>query len=231
MIDENTNNQLENQLNHLQSQNPQPQINSTVPTQAEILEFIKFTRCTALATDRLVHSILQMSSKLEEEGILNSGRTSRLDRDKKLRSIKSKLQKSESEIDEMMKLIPNHPDADMMINSLFKGIKSFINNNTDGLNNPTPDNTSTNNEDNQQQKIDSNNEIEYFNSNTDDSIITYIIEFNQDLKNIIDEMKQVYKSNKLENYKFYEYCALPFLFIFSRNMRLPLPSNIIYQFI
>lgn len=159
MIDENTNNQLENQLNHLQSQNPQPQINSTVPTQAEILEFIKFTRCTALATDRLVHSILQMSSKLEEEGILNSGRTSRLDRDKKLRSIKSKLQKSESEIDEMMKLIPNHPDADMMINSLFKGIKSFINNNTDGLNNPTPDNTSTNNEDNQQQKIDSNNEI------------------------------------------------------------------------
>lgn len=52
-------------------------------------------------------------------------------------------------------------------------------------------------------EIDSNNEIEYFNSNTDDSIITYIIEFNQDLKNIIDEMKQVYKSNKLENYKFY----------------------------
>lgn len=80
-------------------------------------------------------------------------------------------------------------------------------------------------------EIDLKCEIEYFNYNTDEAIITYIVDFNQDIQSIENEMKQIYENYKLENYKFYEYCAAPFLFITSRNMRLPLPSNIIYKYL
>lgn len=97
-----------------------------MPSQAERMAFVKFARYTALVADRLAGAMLQMTAKLEDEGILKCGRSSRLERDKKLRLYAMKIHKSDSDISDMMKLIPDHPDAEKLISSLFKGVRNIV---------------------------------------------------------------------------------------------------------
>lgn len=105
---------------------PQQIINAPAPSQAECMAFVKFARYTALAADRLAGALLQMTARLEDEGILKCGRSSRLERDKKLRLYAMNIHKSDSDINDMMKLIPNHPDAEKLINSLFRGVRNIV---------------------------------------------------------------------------------------------------------
>lgn len=107
---------------------PQQTINAPAPSQAECMAFVKFARYTALAADRLAGALLQMTARLEDEGILKCGRSSRLERDKKLRLYAMNIHKSDSDINDMMKLIPNHPDAEKLINSLFRGVRNIVSN-------------------------------------------------------------------------------------------------------
>lgn len=149
-MNEKTPEQKENESQtQLQELNQQQQSSANL-TQAEMMEFVKLTRYTSLASGRLTESLIKMTSKLEDEGYLKCDRSSRLNRDKKLRSYTVKLQKSDAEISNMMKLIPNHPDGEKLIQSLFKGIKNI---------NTTIENTNSSlNENDRQQTI--NNEIE-----------------------------------------------------------------------
>ncbi|KAK8878682.1 hypothetical protein M9Y10_005462 [Tritrichomonas musculus] len=122
-----------------QQQQQLPVQNIPTPSQAECMAYVKFARYTALAADRLAEALLQMTAKLEDEGILKCGRSSRINRDKKLRLYAINIQKTNTEINDMMKLIPSHPDSEKLISSLFKGIKNFPSN-IGGLNNLSEEN-------------------------------------------------------------------------------------------
>ncbi|OHT00676.1 hypothetical protein TRFO_32589 [Tritrichomonas foetus] len=99
--------------------------NQQTTSQAECLAFVKFARYAALTADRLAGALLQMTMKLEDEGILKPGRPSRLERDKKIRAYGIQVQKTDDEIAEMMKLIPNHPDSEKLIQTLFRDMKTI----------------------------------------------------------------------------------------------------------
>lgn len=104
-----------------QQANPPP----PPPTQSECMAFVSFARYTSLAADRLAGALLNMTTKLEDEGILKVDRPTRLKRDKKLRAFGLNIQKTDTEIQDMMKLIPNHPESEQLIRSLFLGVKEF----------------------------------------------------------------------------------------------------------
>lgn len=137
--------QSQSEQNQFQQQPQQSQQSTNIPTpsQAECMAFVKFARYTALTADRLAGALLQMTAKLEDEGILKCGRSSRLERDKKLRLYAMNIQKSDSDINDMMKLIPNHPDAERLIQSLFRGMRSNAPG-TDNMSNLTDTNLNEN---------------------------------------------------------------------------------------
>lgn len=143
--------QKENET-QVQFQEPKQQQSKVESTQQERMEFVKLTRYTSLASGRIAESLMKMTSRLEDEGFLRCDRPSRLKRDKKLRQFSMKLQKSDTDINNMMKLIPNHPDGEKMIQSLFKGIRNFSPN-AEGSNIPLDEN-------NQQQQVNVNNQIQ-----------------------------------------------------------------------
>ncbi len=68
----------------------------------------------------------------------------------------------------------------------------------------------------------------YLEGNFHGSSITYIIDY-KNKKQVNNIIKQLKKEYKLSKYKFYKYSAMLYLFIASRNYRLPLPSTIIYK--
>lgn len=78
-------------------------------------------------------------------------------------------------------------------------------------------------------EIDKEYEKEYFKGNLQKSIISYIIDYNKDILEINNNILKIYEKHKLEEYKYFQYNALPILFIVARHYRLPLPSNIIYR--
>lgn len=79
-------------------------------------------------------------------------------------------------------------------------------------------------------QIDLNSEIRFFEGNMQESLISYILDYNEELTDVENLIKQIYDTNKIHNYNFYKYSSLPILFITARNYRMPLPSNMIYKF-
>ena len=67
-----------------------------------------------------------------------------------------------------------------------------------------------------------------FKSDYHNSTVTYVVDLKneKEVKNCIRQLKAKYNLSK---YKFYKYSALPYLFIASRNYRIPLPSSVIYD--
>lgn len=80
-------------------------------------------------------------------------------------------------------------------------------------------------------EIDLDLEKEYFKGDIYNSLVTYVIDYNREEISIDDITSQIYEKNKISEYNFYQYNALPILLIAARNYRMPLPSNIIYQYI
>ena len=80
-------------------------------------------------------------------------------------------------------------------------------------------------------QIDVNLEDYFFEGNMDESLVSYVLDYNEKIIDIDSKIRQIYDSNNLSNYKFYQYGSLPILFITARNYRIPLPSNIIYKFL
>ena len=80
-------------------------------------------------------------------------------------------------------------------------------------------------------QIDINSEDYFFEGNMEESLVAYILDYKERIIDIDSEFRQIYDSNNLNNYKFYQYCSFPMLFITARNYRIPLPSNIIYKFL
>jgi hypothetical protein len=87
------------------------------------MALVKFARYTALTADKLVGTILSLTSKLEESGVLQSNRASRAIRDAKMRQYAADMAKSDQDVAEMMKLIPDHPDSENLVRSLFRDLR------------------------------------------------------------------------------------------------------------
>ena len=87
-------------------------------TQAERMAIARFARYTAYTAHRMSGKLLALTAKLEELNIIDPNRTSKQERDKKLRKMATDLDKYGGEINEMMKSIPRHPDAENLIRSL-----------------------------------------------------------------------------------------------------------------
>ena len=78
-------------------------------------------------------------------------------------------------------------------------------------------------------EIGVNEEKSYFKGDMDDSIITYVIKYNE--KDSLETLRrQIYERHKIEDYLFYQYNAMPILFMTARHYRMPLPSSVIYQY-
>ena len=77
-------------------------------------------------------------------------------------------------------------------------------------------------------EIDKESEKKYFNNNVGDSVISYILNYHDlnEVERIINGIKKEYQISK---YNCCKYSVMPYLFIVSRNYRLPLPSLIIYS--
>jgi hypothetical protein len=93
------------------------------PSQAERLAFVKFARYTALTADKLSGALLALSEKLELGGFLDPNRASRISRDQKLKSHMHKVSKSGQAVSDLLKLIPDHPDGESLIRSLFQDLQ------------------------------------------------------------------------------------------------------------
>ena len=71
----------------------------------------------------------------------------------------------------------------------------------------------------------------YFEGNGYDSIVSYVLNYKENLIDVNSAIKKIHDNNKLSEYNFYRYGSLPILFITARNYRMPLPSSIIYKFL
>ena len=80
-------------------------------------------------------------------------------------------------------------------------------------------------------QIDMDLEDYFFEGNMEESIVSYVLDYNEKIIDVDSEIRQIHYSNDLCNYKFYQYGSLPILLITARNYRMPLPSNIIYKFL
>lgn len=80
-------------------------------------------------------------------------------------------------------------------------------------------------------QIDLQYENYYFEGNSEDSIVPYILDYKEKIMNVNAAIEKINSSNKLNEYNFYKYSSLPILFITARNYRMPLPSSIIYKFL
>lgn len=68
----------------------------------------------------------------------------------------------------------------------------------------------------------------YFKSDYHNSTVTYVVDLKNE-KEVKNYIRQLNAKYNLSKYKFYKYSALPYLFIASRNYRIPLPSSVIYD--
>jgi hypothetical protein len=94
----------------------------TAPSQAECLTFVKFARYTALTADRLAGALVSLTERLEEVGVIDPNRVSRVSRDQKLRGHAVKVVKSDQAVTDLLKLLPHHPDGEQLIQSLFQDL-------------------------------------------------------------------------------------------------------------
>jgi hypothetical protein len=92
------------------------------PSQADCLTFVKFARYTALTADRLAGALVGLTERLEESGLLDANRASRVSRDQKLRTHAAKVAKSDQAVTDLLKLLPHHPDGEQLIQSLFRDL-------------------------------------------------------------------------------------------------------------
>lgn len=79
-------------------------------------------------------------------------------------------------------------------------------------------------------EIDVDYENYYFNKNFDNSIITYVMNY-ENINEVKRNITKIKKEYSISKYKFNKYSAFPYLFIASRNYRLPLPSCLIYRYL
>lgn len=87
-------------------------------SQAERMALVKFARYTAYTADRMATLLLSLSTQLEEAGVIKANRPSRIERDRRLKKQASEAAKMDQDIAKMMKLIPEHPDAENLIKTL-----------------------------------------------------------------------------------------------------------------
>ena len=80
-------------------------------------------------------------------------------------------------------------------------------------------------------QIDLQSEDYYFEGNSQDSIVSYVLDYQEKIMDVNAAIEKINNSNKLNQYNFYKYSSLPILFIAARNYRMPLPSSIIYKFL
>lgn len=93
------------------------------PSQAERLAVVKFARYTALTADKMAGILLGLTTQLEEIGILHPNRQSKAERDRKMNKHACDVAKSDQEVGDMLRLIPNHPDAEELIQALLGDIR------------------------------------------------------------------------------------------------------------
>lgn len=79
-------------------------------------------------------------------------------------------------------------------------------------------------------EIDIDSEEKYFNNNISDSVISYVLNY-KDINEVERNIKDIKKIYQISKYNFAKHSAMPYLFIASRNYRLPLPSSIIYGYL
>jgi hypothetical protein len=92
--------------------------------QSDYLSLVKFARYTALTVDKLAGEVLSLAAKLEDLGILEVHRQSRFERDMKVRKHLSDALGHDQEVSKMVKLIPDHPDAELLIENLFRDLQT-----------------------------------------------------------------------------------------------------------
>jgi hypothetical protein len=98
------------------------EVSTPEPSQAECLAFVKFARYTAITADRLAGALLTLSERLEEANLLDPNRPSRLARDEKLRSHEREVANTDHAVADLLKLLPNHPDGESLVESLFQDL-------------------------------------------------------------------------------------------------------------
>jgi hypothetical protein len=89
------------------------------PSQAERIAFVKFARYTALTADKLSGALIALSEKLESAGISDPNRASRISRDQQLKAHMHKVFKSDQTVNDLLKLMPDHPDGESLVRFLF----------------------------------------------------------------------------------------------------------------
>ena len=87
-------------------------------SQAERMAIVKFARYTAYTADKMASILMSLATQLEEAGVIKANRPSRAERDRKLRKQSNEAAKLDQEIAKMMRLIPEHPDAENLLRSL-----------------------------------------------------------------------------------------------------------------
>ena len=92
-------------------------------SQCECLTAVKFARYTAVTADKLSKMMLNLTTKLEQAGIIDPKRISRAERDAKLKKMSLDVTKSNYEITELIRRIPAHPQANQIIHALLDDIK------------------------------------------------------------------------------------------------------------
>lgn len=93
-------------------------------TQAECLTAVKFARYTAATADKLLQMAMDLANKLEQAGILDPKRISRVERDEKIRTTHLETDRLDKDITEMIAKIPHHPQADQILQALLGDLKA-----------------------------------------------------------------------------------------------------------
>jgi hypothetical protein len=83
---------------------------------------VKFARYTALTAGKLSGALVALSEQLESAGILDPNRASRISRDQELKVHMYKVSKCNQAVNGLQKLIPDHPDGESLVLSLFQDL-------------------------------------------------------------------------------------------------------------
>lgn len=110
-------------MNQMQASSSKSNVQENALSQGEYLTTVRFARYTAVTADKLSNMLLNLTTKLEQAGILDSKRSSRLDRDTKLKKMAIDVTKSNCEVSELIRRIPGHPQADEIIHALLADIR------------------------------------------------------------------------------------------------------------
>jgi hypothetical protein len=102
---------------------PTPSAGSPEPKdREEIMTCVRFARYTSLTADRLTGVILALSENLENAGIIKRDRPSKAVRDQTVNKHRLDAAQFEQSVAELLKAIPNHPEAEALIESLFQDL-------------------------------------------------------------------------------------------------------------